>query len=175
MGSSISGSLKLTGGYFSVGDLMVRPDQDLPDHLSEVPVDDWPDFLCAVFYTVLVDQIIYTHFRMDYLAFQALTSYPKFDRTVGWARAMVMANPYEVFSDDILSSRGLAFESVQERFQDWAGFIVRDLRTFFREHDVGTTRWEDVHHEMLADPDCTRGPLGAALEHALVKDSGATG
>jgi hypothetical protein len=35
-------------------------------------------FASALFFTVLVDQVCYTHFRTHYPAFQALTLYPKF-------------------------------------------------------------------------------------------------
>jgi len=35
-------------------------------------------FATALFFTVLVDQVCYTHFRDIYLEFQSLTRYPKF-------------------------------------------------------------------------------------------------
>ena len=81
------------GEHFSVVDLVAQPDRGLQDHLKDVPVPEQLDFLCAVLYTVLIDQVMYTHRRADYLAFRAQTLYPKMDRTVGYSRTLMMANP----------------------------------------------------------------------------------
>jgi hypothetical protein len=168
--SPISGALRANGSYFSVGDLLARPDHDLPDHLADVPKVDQLDFLCAIFYTVLIDQVMYTHRHDDYQIFQGLTQYPKMDRTIGWARTMMMANPYEVFSDDILGSRGFGEMDVRQGLESWVRFIIADLRRFFGEQVVGTTTWASVRDAMLSDQSCTYGIYGAALQRLLLKD-----
>lgn len=173
LGSSISSTLNADGGYFSVGDLLALPDQELPDHLAGVPKEDQVDFLCALFYTVLIDQVMYTHRRADYRAFRGLTQYPKMDRTIGWARTMMMANPYEVFGNEVLHRRGLGAKDVRERFEPWARFIVTDLRKFFSERAVDTTTWALVRDAMLSDHDCTCSVHGSILHRCLLEDGSA--
>lgn len=46
------------------------------------PLHDWPPsrqrlFLTALYFTVLVDQVCYTHFHASYSRFRELTQYPK--------------------------------------------------------------------------------------------------
>lgn len=159
--------------HFSVVDLVARPYQGLPDHLVSVPPKMHLDFLCALLYTILIDQVMYSHRHGDYPEFQAMTKYPKMDRTVGYSRTLMMANPYEIFQNDILTSRGLRHEEVTERFGIWAQFIARDLRAFFTQHQVGTTTWPGVQAAMLQDPGATWGIAGATLANALASDQNA--
>lgn len=168
MGSPISSALQAEGGHFSVGDLYARPDQDFPDHLAHVSPQEQVDFLCALFYVVLIDQAMYTHCREDYYAFRALTRYPKMDTTIGWSRAMMMANPYEVFHSEILESRHLAATDVSKCFEAWAQFIVADVRRLAHEHKLGPTTWEHIRGVMLHDYDCTAGEFGQILWRHLV-------
>lgn len=153
--------------HFSVVDLVVRPGQGFKDHLAEVPHSDQSDFLCALFYTVLIDQVMYAHRQSDYSVFRALTRYPKMDRTVGYARTLTMANPYELFEDDVVFSRGIQRDDLFARFPVWAEFIVEDLSSFFEQHNVGTSDWPQIREAILCDPSCTWGPLGMLLTQAL--------
>jgi hypothetical protein len=159
--------------HFSVVDLVARPDHGLPDHLVSVPSEMHLDFLCALLYTILIDQVMYSHRHGDYPEFQAMTLYPKMDRTVGYSRTLMMANPYEVFENNILTNRGLRPEEVTERFSVWAEFIASDLCAFFTQHQVGTTTWTDVKAAMLQDPGATWGIAGAILANALASDHNA--
>ncbi len=81
----------------------------------------------------------------------------------------MMANPYELFVDDVLTSRGLHREEVNQRFCAWALFIVDDLRAFFTQHQVGTTTWPDVKAAMMLDRSATCGVAGTSLARALAK------
>jgi len=47
-------------------------------HLLEVREDSRAHFAVALFWTVLADQVCYTHFRSAYERFRRLTVYPKF-------------------------------------------------------------------------------------------------
>ncbi len=152
--------------HFSVVDLVARPGRRLPDHLSTVPQHAQADFLCALLYTVLVDQVMYSHRRVDYAEFESITRYPKMDRTVGYARTLMMANPYELLESEVLASRGLNPKDVEMRFEEWAAFIARDLLAFFNQRRIGSTTWELVRGAMLADPSVTWGRAGAALATA---------
>lgn len=156
--------------HFSVVDLVARPRHGLQDHLQEIPAIDQPNFLCGLFYSVLVDQVMYSHRPADYPTFRALTQYPKMDRTVGYARTLMMADPYEIFADEILSSRGILLEQVGDTFAAWATFIADDLRSFFAQHQIGTCTWPTVREAMLHDSSCTWGQLGGVLARALRSD-----
>lgn len=157
--------------HFSVVDLVVRPSQGLKDHLTGIAASDQTDFLCALFYTVLIDQVMYAHRQPDYSAFRALTQYPKMDRTAGYSRALMMANPYELFEDDVARSRNIPQEGIRQRFTAWVDFVVQDLRSFFERHQIGTSTWADVRDAMLCDPSCTWGSLGMSLADALRFDA----
>ena len=135
--------------HFSVVDLVAQPGRGFQDHLKDVPVPEQLDFLCAVFYTVLIDQVMYTHKRADYPAFRALTRYPKMDRTVGYARTLMMANPYEIFEEDVIQSQGFSRTELCEHFSSWAKFIVEDLRRFFATQAIDTCTWGGVREAIL--------------------------
>jgi hypothetical protein len=154
--------------HFSVVDLVAAPDRNLPDHLVDVPLAHQIDFLCALLYTILVDQTMYAHRRLDYERFRSLTNYPKMDRTVGYARALCMANPFEILDTEVLDSRGITKAEAEGRFAQWAPFIAEDLRSFFTEQRVGATTWEDIRRSILQDPGATWGAAGASLRAALV-------
>jgi hypothetical protein len=157
--------------HFSVVDLVARPDRGLHDHLADLPRDSQIDFLCALLYAILIDQVMYSHRPEDYAAFQAMTLYPKMDRTVGFSRTLMMANPYELLEGDVLASRGIEHDLAHARFVRWVSFIVDDLHAFFSQRKVGSTTWSDVRTAMLSDPDATWGQAGAALAASLASDS----
>lgn len=46
-------------------------------HILEVPEESRADFAVGLFWTILVDEVCYTHFRSSYDRFQRLTRYPK--------------------------------------------------------------------------------------------------
>lgn len=156
--------------HFSVVDLVARPAERLPDHLRALPGEARVDFLCALLYTTLIDQVMYAHRRVNYEGFRSLTLSPKMDRTVGYARTLMMANPFELLGDEILESRGLNREDVQTRFAEWAEFLVRDMRGFFTKHQIGSTTWPQVRSAILADPGATLGSAGLLLAQVLEED-----
>jgi hypothetical protein len=52
-------------------------------NLDKIPKESRPEFLICLYFTVLVDQAMYTHFRSDYERFAQLTQYPKFCHGLG--------------------------------------------------------------------------------------------
>ncbi|MBU4004607.1 MAG: hypothetical protein KKD41_08115 [Gammaproteobacteria bacterium] len=166
---SAVGSALDAGIYFSVGDLISAPGEGLPDHLTHVPREQQSDFLCALCYVILIDQVMYSHFRPDYAAFQAMTRYPKMDRSIGWARTMMMANPYEAFGPNVLASRSINHVTTLERFELWASFVVRDLAEFFSTNQLGAATWGNVREAMLHDFDCIAGEFGGVIGYQLLR------
>ena len=159
--------------YFSVVDLFRSPETGFPDHLQTIPAKAQLNFLAATCYTVLIDQVMYTHFKGAYPQFRRLTMYPKMDRTVGPARTFMMANPFEVFEEDILRSRSISVESAVETFRLWSAFIAADLSVFFEQHSDLNVTWPAVHTSMLTDPSCTWGLFGDCLRDALLSQRSA--
>lgn len=52
-------------------------------NLDKIPSETRSAFLICLYFTVLVDQAMYTHFRTDYARFEELTRYPKFCHGLG--------------------------------------------------------------------------------------------
>jgi hypothetical protein len=168
--SDLSLPLKINGGCFSVGDLFLSPQYRLPDHLVDIPKTDHINFLCSLFYNILIDQVMFTHHQQDYWRFRLGTYYPKMDETIGWARTLMMANPYEIFGEQVLSPRGIDPSVLLERFIPWAAFIAQDLHKYIDANTIGTTNWKAIRESMLTDYDCIRGELGAILRHNLLQE-----
>jgi hypothetical protein len=51
--------------------------------LNKIPIESRPTFLICLYFTVLVDQAMYTHYCSDYQLFAKLTQYPKFCHGLG--------------------------------------------------------------------------------------------
>lgn len=79
----------------------------------------------------------------------------------------MMADPFEIFEEDVVHSRGIRHEEIQQRFNAWAAFIVHDLRSFFEQHPIGTTTWTEVRDAMRGDPSCTWSSFGMVFADAL--------
>ncbi len=154
-----------------MGDLFLSPHHGLPDHLANIPKEDHINFLCSLFYNILIDQVMFTHHPEDYWKFRLLTFYPKMDRTLGWARTLMMANPYELFSEEVIKPRSIHPDTLLEKFDLWAKFIIKDSQKYFDKHNLGTTSWGTVRDSMLNDPDCTRGVYyGETLRLRLLEE-----
>ncbi len=52
-------------------------------NLDKIQIESRPAFLICLYFTVLVDQAMYTHYRSDYERFTQLTQYPKFCHGLG--------------------------------------------------------------------------------------------
>ena len=56
------------------------PIQELnPENLSHIPHAEQMAFIYSLAFTVLIDQVVYTHFKSDYQEFQKMTLYPKIE------------------------------------------------------------------------------------------------
>jgi hypothetical protein len=52
-------------------------------NLDKIPIESRPSFLICLYFTVLVDQAMYTHYRSDYEHFAQLTQYLKYCHGLG--------------------------------------------------------------------------------------------
>ena len=67
------------------------------DHLDFLPTADRINFGVSLYFTVLVDEVCYTHFRSDYEPFRRLTLYPKLIGNC-LKGCHLHLNPNEIFS-----------------------------------------------------------------------------
>jgi hypothetical protein len=125
----------------------------------------------SIAYTILIDQLMYTHFKECYPKFRELTLYPKMDGSAGWAGSISHANPFAIFNDDLIRSRNLDFRILEEEFESYATFILEDLETFFNEYgeQIGNINWAQVKTVMQKDRDIGCTPIGIILYNELFK------
>lgn len=165
MGSFLSADMAEYGLCFSVADLWIEAGQ-FPNHLADIPPDDLPNFLCALFYLIFIDQVMYAHHWQAYPRFNIMMPCPKMDITIGWSRPMMMANPYEVFSNRVLDPREIRFSQMAECFKRWADFAVKDMMALLERRAIHLT-WDDLKASILNDRDCAYSRFGDVFIHRL--------
>lgn len=132
------------------------PLQDLnPACLSHVPRADLMLFYCALTCTILIDQVMYTHFKSDYSKFQQMTQYPKLEYGI----TNTNVNPWQV------ARKGTNITTLTRFLQ----FFVSDLKEFFRVYPFDIANWEIVKKSMLNDTGCMFGKEGLILKNTLEK------
>ena len=125
------------------------------ENLSHIPDGDQLLFRCALACTILIDQVMYTHFSACYPKFQNMTLYPKIE----WGISNVNINPWSIISLDLRINpnlRGVHLPTVNEFFT----FFVKDLEVFFSVNKFSNVTWTDVRLAMLNDRDVVSGGLG---------------
>jgi hypothetical protein len=152
--------------YFSVYDFCI---ERRIDHLRDITYKTY--FMFSIAYTILIDQLMYTHFKECYPKFRELTLYPKMDGSAGWAGSISHANPFTIFNDDLMRTRNLDFRILEEEFLSYATFILEDLETFFNEYgeQIGNINWAQVKTVMQKDRDIGCTPIGIIFFNELFK------
>ena len=126
--------------------------------LSFIPKEEKNLFLYSLACTVLIDQVMYTHFKSDYHTFQSMTLYPKFEYGI----TGVNINPWWLANQSKTSTG----------FSDFVNFFIADLKVFFLENKFAEANWEAVKLAMLNDPDVssvTYGIYGKIFAEELKK------
>jgi hypothetical protein len=95
-------------------------------------------FGTALFFTVLVDQVCYSHYRQDYEKFCKLTLYPKFvgnspstDRTNFPPRDIFRALNYSRDKDKMSNTPNV---ELWQTFNEAITIMERELKNFFQQH-----------------------------------------
>ena len=136
------------GIYISIKDLN-------GESLSHIPREDYMLFHCALACTILIDQVMYAHFKDVYPEFQKMTMYPKIEYGISNANV----RPWDITHSGI----GL---TTLERFTN---FFVDDLKNFFDTHKIGETTWQKVKEAMLSDKDVVNGSRGEIFKDVLMQ------
>jgi hypothetical protein len=139
------------------------------DHLKDISQKNY--FMFSVAYTILIDQVMYTHFKDAYPKFRELTMYPKMDSSAGWAGYISMANPFSIFNGDFIRTRNIDISLVEKEFEDYSIFILENLEDFFDKYgeQIGNVNWNEVKKAMINDKDINYNPMGKILYQKLVE------
>ncbi|TAL48951.1 hypothetical protein EPN83_02735 [Patescibacteria group bacterium] len=123
------------------------PIQELnAENLNHIPQEERMLFFCSLAGTILIDQVIYTHFKNDYQKFREMTLYPKIEYGI----SNINANPWDI------AQRGSGLTT----FEKFAEFFAQDLKEFFGKNRFEAATWEAVKKAMLNDSDVSRGSYG---------------
>lgn len=135
--------------------------------LPRVPETRRPQLLVCLYFTVLVDQAVHTHFWQFHRRFEGLTMYPKF--LVGFGHEAHL-NPVLIFQIPI--QRGLVTESaIRSIIPAGMRLFIDETNDFFRHHMHEITTRE-FFGKLLADPDVSgraADPLGQFISTELRK------
>lgn len=115
------------------------PIQDLKKaNLSSFNFENRELFLFSLAFTVLIDQTIYAYFKNQYLKFQKLTQYPKFEYGI----TNMNVNPWDI---------AMIHGGLGKIFKDFCDFIIQDYQDFFEENKELGIKWDDVKTAMVND------------------------
>jgi hypothetical protein len=135
---------------------------DCPN-LDRIPPDRHPAFLICLYFTVLVDQGMHTHFRPFYEKFESLTRYPKYCRGLG----QYHKNPRGILLYPV--ERGfVAQEKLEGLLKDGMELFVEEVDDFCRNH-MPEINPKDFFEKLLYDPD-VQIPLLLVMVKPELKD-----
>jgi len=126
------------------------------ENLQHIPKEDYMFFHCALAGTILIDQVMYTHFKEDYLAFQQMTLYPKIELGL----TGINVRPWAI------THSGVGLTTLENFFE----FFVSDLKEFFTKNKFKNVTWDAVKLAMLADKDVVSDARGEILKKILEKN-----
>src|SRR6266496_190501 len=121
--------------------------QNCAAQLAGVPAERRASFLICLYFTVLVDQAMYTHFRDRYAGFEALTRYPKFCHGL----SQFQHNPRAILATPV-DQRAVNAQDVLAALPGGMTLFVDEVTEFFRDHmpEVTAAAFFDT---LLSDPD----------------------
>jgi hypothetical protein len=131
--------------------------------LSRIPSDRRAVFLVCLYFTVLVDQAMYSHFQSTYPTFAALTKYPKFCHGL----SQFQHNPREILA----APTDLNLVSAQQlllALPEGMTLFVEEVVDFCENHlpQVSPRRFFD---QLLRDPD-VQIPLIVSMSEAAKRE-----
>ncbi len=143
-------------GHFHILELFISPKTGR-DSLAHIKKENLAYFLSALSGTILIDQVMFTHFKEDYEGFRAETLYPKITWSPGWCANI---KPWQLFEHRIALARELRNPEKITQFTDFMKFFVDDLKIYFKEHKFKKANWDSVKAAMLGDEDVVSNKYG---------------
>lgn len=126
------------------------------DYLSHIPEEDIYLFMCSLSCVILVDQVMYTHFREGHEKYKKEKHAPRM--TVGW----MDASPWLVFHDNVIQSRALSRKELVSVFNDFSRFFIEYAPSYIRHVNEF-----QLCSAMLKDKDVTGGLYGSIYKKNL--------
>jgi len=134
------------------------------NNLDKVPTERRATFLICLYFTVLVDQAMHSHYPSHYSRFEELTRYPKFCHGLG----QFQKNPRDILSAPV--DKALVEQATIERYL-LAGMhlFIDEVAAFFKEHmpDIEPAKFLET---LIYDPDVQIPELLAMVNEELRDD-----
>jgi|GEM_PF-1481999 len=127
--------------------------------LQHVAEDHFVLFFSFLSLTILLDELMYTHFRDKYPSFRATTMYPKVEYGITWCHV----HPWRI----LRTPSGREAEHIFHIFKRCSEIFLEDCRKFFRQESMQGVAWKQVEQTMRDDPDVGKGMYGQVFMDAL--------
>ena len=111
-------------------------------------------FYYALACTILIDQTMYTYFKLDYEKFKQMTLYPKIECGI----TNINVRPWDIIHN------GFSLTTLEQ----FLTFFIQDIKTFFMHYEFKQATWNNVKEFMLKDKDIIKGSRGALFKEILV-------
>ena len=133
-------------------------------NLDKVPAQNRGMFLICLYFTVLVDQAMHSHYPASYNRFQQLTRYPKFCHGLG----QFQKNPRAILSAPV--DKGIVDASeIETHLLEGMKLFVDEVVTFFEEH-MPTIETGKFFDSLICDPDVQIPELLVMVNENLKND-----
>jgi hypothetical protein len=133
-------------------------------NLDKVPTQNRGMFLICLYFTVLVDQAMHSHYLASYRHFEQLTRYPKFCHGLG----QFQKNPRAILSVPV--DKGLVDVSdIETHLSDGMKLFVDEVATFFPKH-MPSIETADFLDRLIYDPDVQIPEILVMVNESLKND-----
>jgi hypothetical protein len=133
-------------------------------NLNKIPKELRPEFLICLYFTVLVDQAMYTHFRSEYDRFAQLTQYPKYCHGL----SQFQKNPRELLLVPV--QKGMVDKDKMEKeLSAGMDLFIDEVIEFFQKYMTHIDS-ADFFDKLLYDPDVQIPLLIIMINPEMKKD-----
>jgi hypothetical protein len=133
-------------------------------NLEEIGQNSRAQFLICLYFTVLVDQAMHSHYHQDYHRFEELTRYPKFCHGLG----QFHKNPRDILSvpveNGLVSVKGL-----ESLLKDGMKLFVDEVTDFFQRY-MPHIKTEAFFKKLISDPDVKIPLIFVLADESLKED-----
>ena len=133
-------------------------------NLNKISTQHRGMFLICLYFTVLVDQTMYTHYQASYKEFEEMTRYPKFCQGLG----QFQKNPRGILSVPVVEGFVAASE-VESHLSEGMGLFVEEGVSFLKDH-MPAINSKEFFEKLIYDPDVQIPELLVMLNESLRND-----
>lgn len=153
-----------------------------PDFMRWIPEEEKVLFFYCLAFEILLDQIMYCHFRSEYQKFRGITKYLKLEFGLSsrcpnpWLIAHVGAGAvrFDIFERPFMKdTRSFIafFDTEQERlFLEVSRFFIKQFKAVISDCFVEGVNWKSVRSAMLNDEDISEGKYGRLFIQLLIQE-----